>query len=230
MLPTLVTGDRLIVSKFPYGYSTLSPSWIDFPSVQGRLFGKLPERGDIAIIKQPLDRVDYIKRVIGLPGDTVEMRDGVLWLNGAAVPKVPQRPFEIAVSPNTDCTAPALLQFRVTREDGVTVCRYPRYRETLPSGVSYDVLDLGTTAQDNFAAVIVPEGRLFLMGDNRDNSEDSRFPAVVGGLGMLPNENLTGRAEFTTFSLDGSTSLNPVTWFTALRRDRSFMSLRPSDK
>jgi signal peptidase I len=226
MLPTLVTGDRLVVSKFPYGYSTMSPSWIDLPQLPGRLFGRLPARGDIAIIKSPLEHTDYIKRVIGLPGDTIEMRDGVVWLNGVVVPKVPETPFEIVASPNTDCSAPMLAQFRVTRQDGVTVCRYPRFRETLPGGASYDVLDLGATPQDNFTA-IVPEGHIFLMGDNRDNSEDSRFPAVVGGLGMLPIENLVGRAEFTTFSLDGSTSFNPITWFTALRRDRSFMSLRP---
>ena len=227
MLPTLVTGDRLIVSKFPFGYSYMSPSWINFPHVDGRLFGNPPKRGDIAVLKSPVTRDDWIKRVIGLPGDTVQMKDGQLWLNGSAVPKVPLPPFEIAVSPNTDCVAPMLLQFRVVRDDGVTVCRYPRYRETLPTGVGYDVLDLGPTPQDNTEPVLVPEGQVFLMGDNRDNSEDSRFPAAVGGIGLLPVENLVGRAEFTTFSLDGSTSLNPLTWWGALRGDRAFLPLRP---
>jgi|JI10StandDraft_1071094.scaffolds.fasta_scaffold36601_4 signal peptidase I len=227
MLPGLVTGDRLIVSKYPYGYSTMSPSWISLPTVPGRLFGRLPERGDVVVIKSPIDHVDYIKRLIGLPGDTVEMRDGQLWLNGVAVPKTPLPPADLVVSPNTDCLDPAVVQYRIVRPDGVTVCRYPRYRETLPSGVSYDVLDLFPTPQDNTPPMIVPEGHIFLMGDNRDNSEDSRFPAEMGGLAMLPIENLVGRAEFTTFSLDGSTSLNPLSWWGALRGDRAFMSLRP---
>lgn len=224
MLPGLINGDRLIVSKFPYGYSSSSPSWISFPQLSGRLFNRAPERGDIAVIKSPRDHVDYIKRVIGVAGDTVEMRDGQLWLNGAAVPKLVVTPNELLVSPNTSCNAP----FRVTRDDGVTVCRYPTFRETLPNGVSYNVLDLGPTPQDNVAPTIVPEGHIFLMGDNRDNSEDSRFAASEGGLEMLPIENLVGRAEFTTFSLDGSTSFNPLTWWTALRGERAFRTLRPA--
>ena len=227
MLPTLLTGDRLIVSKFPYGYSYLSPSLPILPHIDGRLLGRLPDRGDIAVIKSPRDHEDYIKRVIALPGDTVQMKNGVLWLNGVAVPKVAVAPADIVVSANTDCAAPQVVQYRVTRPDGVTICRYPRFRETLPNGRSYDVLDLGETAQDTTAPEIVPEGHLFLMGDNRDNSEDSRFPAIVGGLGMLPLENLVGRAEFLTFSLDGSTTLNPLTWLGALRPHRAFVSLHP---
>jgi signal peptidase I len=227
MLPTLLTGDRLIVSKYPYGYSYLSPSLPILPEMKGRLFGRYPERGDIAIIKSPREHDDWIKRVIGLPGDTVQMKNGVLWLNGVAVPKVPETPADIRESENTTCAAPQVVQFRFTRSDGVTICRYPRFRETLPSGRSYDVLDLGETAQDNTPAVIVPEGHLFLMGDNRDNSEDSRFSSIVGGLDMLPIENLVGRAEFLTFSLDGSTTLNPLTWFGAFRPGRAFVSLHP---
>ena len=226
MLPTLLTGDRLIVSKFPYGYSYLSPSLPILPEMHGRILGRYPDRGDIAVIKAPRDHEDYIKRVIGLPGDTVQMKNGQLWLNGVAVPKVAESPADIPVSANTDCLQ--FPQYRVTLPDGHAICRYPRFRETLPNGRSYDVLDLGETAQDNTAPEIVPEGHLFLMGDNRDNSEDSRFPAFVGGLGMLPIENLVGRAEFLTFSLDGSTVLwNPLTWFSALRPHRAFVSLRP---
>lgn len=225
MMPTLLTGDRLIVSKFPYGYSYLSPSLPILPEMRGRLFGSYPARGDIAIIKSPRDHDDWIKRVIGLPGDTVQMKNGQLWLNGVAVPKVPEAPADIVVSPNTDCAAPAVVQYRVTRPDGVTICRYPRFRETLPDGRSYDVLDLGETAQDNTPPVIVPEGHLFLMGDNRDNSEDSRFSAIVGGLDVLPIENLVGRAEFLTFSLDGSSTLNPLTWLGGFRPGRAFASL-----
>ncbi len=227
MLPTLLTGDRLIVSKFPYGYSYLSPSLPILPEMKGRVLGSYPVRGDIAIIKSPREHDDWIKRVIGLPGDTVQMKDGVLWLNGVAVPKVPESPADIVESENTTCSAPQVVQYRVTRADGVTICRYPRFRETLPGGRSYDVLDLGETAQDNTPPVIVPEGHLFLMGDNRDNSEDSRFSSLVGGLDLLPIENLVGRAEFLTFSLDGSTTLNPLTWLGAFRPGRAFVSLHP---
>lgn len=227
MLPTLLTGDRLIVSKYPYGYSYLSPSLPILPHLDGRVFGRYPERGDIAVIKSPRGHDDYIKRVIGLPGDTVQMQGGRLWLNGAPVPRVAQPPADIVVSANTDCSAPQVSQYRVTRPDGVTICRYPRFRETLPGGRSYDTLDLGETPQDNTAPEIVPEGHIYLMGDNRDNSEDSRFPAIVGGLGMLPIENLVGRAEFLTFSLDGSTSFNPLTWLGAFRPGRAFVSLHP---
>jgi signal peptidase I len=227
MLPTLLTGDRLIVSKFPYGFSYLSPSLRILPEMTGRLFGRLPERGDIAVIKAPRDHEDYIKRVIGLPGDTIELRDGALWLNGKPVKRVPEAPADIIVSENTDCVAPQTLQYRVTRADGTTICRYPRFRETMPNGHSYDTIDLGVTPQDSFGPEIVPEGHIFLMGDNRDNSEDSRFPAIVGGLGMLPIENVVGRAEFLTFSLDGSTTWNPLTWFGAFRSGRAFHTLHP---
>ncbi len=228
MLPTQLIGDQLIVSKFPYGYSYLSPSIRILPEMKGRLFGSLPQRGDIAVIKSPRDKADYIKRVIGLPGDTVQMRNGVLWLNGTPVPKVAESPAELVVSPNTDCTSPVDAQYRTVRADGVAICRMPRFRETI-DGRSYDVLDLALTPQDNTPPMVVPEGHLFLMGDNRDNSEDSRFPAIEGGLGMLPIENLVGRAEFNTYSIDGSWSLDPRTWWGALRGDRAFTSLHPKE-
>jgi signal peptidase I len=230
MLPTLLIGDRLIVSKFPYGYSYLSPSLNIMPEVSGRLFGRLPERGDIAVIKSPRDKSDYIKRVVGLPGDTVQMQDGQLWLNGVAVPKVAVAPIEVPVSANSDCLAPIEAQFRRTNAAGVLVCRYPTFRETLPSGRSYLTMDLAQTPQDNTEPMIVPEGHIFLMGDNRDNSEDSRFDPLLSGLGMLPIENLVGRAEFITFSLDGSTTLNPLTWFSAVRSGRYFINLDTSAK
>lgn len=229
MLPTLLTGDRLIVSKFPYGYSYLSPSLPILPEMSGRILGRYPDRGDIAVIKAPRDHEDYIKRVIGLPGDTVQMRNGQLWLNGVAVPKVADGTTDIPVSANTDCIG-QWAQYRVATADGSAVCRYPRFRETLPNGRSYQVLDLAEVPQDNTAPEIVPEGHIFLMGDNRDNSEDSRFPVFMGGLAMLPIENLVGRAEFLTFSLDGSSEwLNPLSWVRALRPHRAFVSLRPSE-
>ncbi len=224
MLPTLLVGDRLIVSKFPYGYSYLSPSLNVLPEMPGRLFGSLPARGDIAVIKSPANKDDWIKRVIGLPGDSVQMRDGQLWLNGKPVPKVRVADTLIPVSPNNDCLTPIDAQYRGTDEQGRDVCRLPTYRETLPSGRSYLVLDLGMMPKDNTPPMVVPEGRIFLMGDNRDNSEDSRFDPVEGGLGMLPIENLVGRAEFITHSLDGSASWNPLTWPGALR-DRWLIGL-----
>ena len=227
MLPNLLIGDQLIVSKFPYGYSYLSPSLPVLPEIPGRLFGRLPERGDIAVIKSPREHADYIKRVIGLPGDTVQMRGGVLWLNGVAVPKVAHGTVDLVESPNTDCDSSASPATRVVGANGGTVCRVNVFRETLPGGRSYDIIDLGERPQDNTAPEVVPEGHIFLMGDNRDNSEDSRFPAAVGGLGMLPIENLVGRAEFLTYSVDGSWTLDPRTWFKALRGERAFMSLHP---
>ena len=228
MMPTQLIGDQLIVSKFPYGYSYLSPSIRILPEMQGRLFGSLPRRGDIAVVKSPREKADWIKRVIGLPGDTVQMRGGTLWLNGKPVPKVPESPAELIVSPNTDCTGGIDAKYRVNRPDGTVVCRLPRFRETI-DGRSYDVLDLGQTPQDDTPALVVPEGHLFLMGDNRDNSEDSRFSTEVGGLGMLPIENLVGRAEFNTYSIDGSWTLDPRTWFGAFRGERAFTSLHPKE-
>ena len=226
MLPTMLVGDQLIVSKFTYGYSYLSPSLPILPEIPGRLLGSYPERGDIVVIKSPRDHSDWIKRVVGLPGDTVEMRNGVLWLNGVAVPKLAQAPAELKVTPNTDCNGFVDAAYRTTDPAGVAICRYPRFRETLPNGRSYDVLDLGNWEKDNTPSVVVPEGHVFLLGDNRDNSQDSRFSVEQGGLGLLPIENVVGRAEFLTYSVDGSWTLNPATWFGAFRGERAFTGLQ----
>ncbi len=227
MLPGLLVGDRLIVSKYPYGYSYLSPSIRILPKMDGRIFGKLPERGDIVVVKAPITGEDWIKRVIGLPGDTVQMKNGTLWLNGAAVEKVQIAPHAIKESPNTNCMA--FPMFRVVEGDGAARCYYPEFRETLPNGRSYDVLDMGLTEQDDTQPVIVPEGHIFVLGDNRDNSRDSRFAPEDGGLGLLPVENIVGRAEFITFSLDGSTQIvDPRTWIGAFRAGRAGQSLHPA--
>lgn len=226
MVPTLLVGDRLVVTKYPYGFSYLSPFLPVLPRIEGRLFGRLPERGDIVVVKSPVTHEDWIKRVIGLPGDTVEMQGGVLFLNGLAVPKRPAAPAMIRESESMPC---AREEFRVYEPGGERFCRYPRFVETLPGGRSYDVLDLtfGTPGADDTPRVTVPDGHLFLMGDNRDRSADSRFSPIDGGLGILPIENIIGRAEFTTFSLDGSQRLfNPKSWFMALRGDRAGLSLR----
>lgn len=223
MMPGLLVGDRLIVSKYPYGFSYLSPSVPVLPKIPGRLFGRLPDRGDIIVVKSPSDGADWIKRVVGLPGDTVEVRGGIVWLNGVPVPHERIADVEIPVSPNTDCQY--LPQLRAVRADGTPVCRFPAYSERL-DGRQYVVLDLATTERDERPPVTVPEGFLFLLGDNRDNSSDSRVPPEIGGLGLVPVENIVGRAEFTTFSLDGSATLNPLSWVGSLRRDRAFLSLR----
>ena len=224
MLPTLLVGDQLIVSKYPYGYSYLSMVPQILPEMEGRVFGRLPKRGDIVVVKSPLEHQDWIKRVVGLPGDTVQMKNGAFWLNGAPVPRQLMRPVDIKETANSRCDM--LPMYRVVTAQGA-LCRYPRFRETL-DGRSYDTLDLGLTEQDDTLPVIVPEGHVFLMGDNRDNSRDSRFSPEQGGLGLLPVENIVGRAEFITFSLDGSAQLfNPLSWGKSLRLDRSFESLHP---
>jgi signal peptidase I len=219
MLPRLQNGDYLLAAKWPYGFSSYS---LPFSAslLPSRLLAHQPLRGDVVIFKQPpLNDTDYIKRVIGLPGDTVQMVGGVLHLNGQAIPKLRGADFEIPVSANTKCYS---LQFAAKLADGTDVCRYPRYKEVLPGGRSYYVLDLGSREQDDTPPVIVPEGKLFLMGDNRDNSEDSRFEATPGGgIGLVPQDNLVGRATVMMFSTDGSSEwFKPWTWFTAARWNR----------
>jgi len=225
MLPRLQNGDYLLAAKWPYGFSRYSLP-LSLPLIPGRIFASQPEPGDVAIFKAPpLNDTDYIKRVIALPGDQVQMISGVLHLNGVAVPKVRVANAEFAVSPNTRCFMPRYalgVNFEVTKPDGTRVCSYPRYRETLPNGRSYYVLDMESTPQDDTPPLMVPEGHLFMMGDNRDNSMDSRFPAVAGeGIGIVPQANLVGRATIVMFSTDGSAEwLKPWTWFTAARWDR----------
>ncbi|MGQ7828850.1 signal peptidase I [Altererythrobacter sp. Z27] len=218
MLPRLWNGDYLLAAKWPYGISKYSLPF-ELPVVPGRILASQPERGDIAIFKHPIDGTDYIKRVIGLPGDTVAMEDGQLVLNGTPVPKERLDDFIIPVSANTGC---ALSAARETDADGTEVCRYARYRETLPSGKSYEVLDFGDRPIDTTRPVIVPEGRLFVMGDNRDNSQDSRFMATPGGgVGLVPQGLLVGRATVIMWSTDGSAEwIKPWTWFSAARWSR----------
>ena len=217
MLPGLMNGDYLLAAKWPYGFSRRSLPF-DAPLIPGRVFASPPERGDPVIFKHPLDGTDYIKRVIGLPGDSVAVRGGQLVLNGQPVPKQRIADFVVAVSPNTRCAWGA----QTVRDALGARCVYARFRETLPGGRSYEVLDFGATPQDDYGPVIVPEGTMFLMGDNRDNSQDSRFPAApAGGIGFVPQENLVGRASVMMWSTDGSSEwLLPWTWFSAARWDR----------
>ena len=238
MVPGLRVGDRLVVSKFAYGWSFVSPtvpnpvaifknlvlgqpveSWsVQFAPTKGRLFGHLPTRGDVVIVTPPGKSEDYIKRVIGLPGDTLEVRGGVVILNGKSVKRVDKGLVRIPVDANQPCNDSDYPGARVRDAAGKSWCQLPIFRETLPNGRSYDTVDLGYDWRvDDFAPIVIPEGRVFLMGDNRDRSADSRVPLENRGLGgPVPYENIGGRAEFVTVSFDGA-------W--GLRSDRTALSL-----
>jgi signal peptidase I len=216
MLPRLFVGDYLIVTKWNYGFSKHSLPW-SVPLIPGRIFSSLPARGDVVVFKAPpANDTDLIKRVIGLPGDRIQMRGGQLFINDVAVPKVRTSDFVQTVSPNTHCLSAEAPE---TGTNGEQRCRYARFIETLPEGKSYSVLDFGVIPQDNTRIYTVPTGHVFMMGDDRDDSGDSRFEA--GGFGFVPIENLVGKAQFTVFSTDGSANyLLPWTWFSAARWGR----------
>ena len=230
MQPRLLIGDYLLVAKWPYGYSRYSLPF-SLPLIPGRIFANEPARGDVVVFKAPPSmRDDYIKRVIGLPGDVIQMRGGVLEINGVAVKK--ERIPDLVIPVTRNMTDAAELEgtpfpcwrpdFEETSRSGKRQCRYPRYTETLPNGRQYNILDLDSGLPgDDTEAFIVGEGQIFLMGDNRDRSADSRFPADGKAIGIVPQENLVGRALVTVFSTDGSSSwLLPWTWFSAARPER----------
>ena len=227
MMPGLLVGDRLIVSKYAYGWSWVSPTFHVVPRVSGRLFGKMPERGDVVILTPRDQSSDYIKRVIGLPGDTIELRGGQVFLNGIGVRQDVQPDLQVPIDANNPCNPNEFPGARGVDADGNPVCNLPVLRETLPNGVSYDIIDLGPQYTDDVAPVQIPEGEVYLLGDNRDLSADSRVSSPLGLGGPIPWENIGGRAEFITFSLDGTTSLNPLTWISSFRSGRAGTSLRP---
>ena len=221
MLPTLYIGDYLLVAKWPYGFSRYSFPF-GFPSFNGRLLSHVPARGDVVVFHHPSEKADLIKRVIGLPGDTVAVRDGRLILNGKLVTRTKLPPVKVPLTANSPCkVSPPAVQ-AIAVGPGAAACFYPAYLEALPGGASYTVLDqVDHGPADDFGPVRVPSGHVFLMGDNRDDSLDSRFPAFEGGIGMVPMEDLIGRALVTFWSTDGTASYaKPWTWFTALRPDR----------
>ncbi len=182
MIPTLLVGDYLFVSKYSYGYSKYSLP-LSPPLFSGRIFGKVPVRGDVAVFKLPKDNAtDYIKRIVGLPGDTIQMRGGQLYINGTMVNRVADGD---AIA---DGDGPRML--------------LKRYIETLPNGRKHPILKASDNEQlDNTPLYAIPQGYVFAMGDNRDNSSDSR---VMNSVGFIPLENLVGRAEFIFFSIDAT--------------------------
>lgn len=233
MMPSLYVGDRLVVSKYPYGWSWASASFHVLPRSETRILGSTPEYGDIVIPVHPSRDEDYIKRVVALPGDTIEVRAGRIILNGEMVKREVVPPVRIPFEPELLCNGSPCLDsfdaYRVREADGSIWFEPPTYRETLPNGASYLIIDHRNQQLDNYGPYPVPEGHVFAMGDNRDESADSRAPAAARGLGDgIPLENIGGRAEFITFSLDGSATWNPLSWFSAMRGDRAWTTLRPA--
>ena len=233
MMPTLWVGDRLVVSKYPYGWSWASASFHILPRGDWRVLPATPESGDIVSPVHPLKDEDYIKRVVALPGDTIEVRDGRIILNGQQVQREVVPPVRIPFEPDLLCQGVPCLanfsRFLMREASGKQFYEPPTYRETLPNGASYLVIDHTNQPLDTYGPYTVPDGHVFVMGDNRDESADSRARAEARGLGdAIPLENIGGRAEFITFSLDGSTTWNPVSWFTSLRGDRAWTTLRPA--
>ncbi|RZF65410.1 signal peptidase I [Sphingomonas populi] len=231
MLPGLEIGDQLVVSKFPYGWSFISPTFHLLPFMHGRLFGRLPERGDVVIVTPPGTETDYIKRVIGLPGETLQVKGGVVFINGVALQRGPIHDALIPVDTNTKCSDDVYPGALETGADGKAYCRLPLVTETLPNGRHYDTVELGYSRGDDYGPVKIPANHVFLMGDNRDRSSDSRFPLAAPDLGLggpVPWEYLGGRAEFITFSKSGGGTWNPLTWGQSFRGGRAGTSLHPA--
>jgi signal peptidase I len=208
MEPNLYQGDYIIVSKYSYGYSKNSIPFSP-PLFSGRILEKQPQRGDIVVFKLPSNvHVDYVKRVIGLPGDRIQMKDGLLYLNGQPVKR------ELAGT--------------VKEDSGYGFVRdVASYRETLPGGKSFLTDDFGADGElDNTDVFVVPQGHYFMMGDNRDNSSDSRVPPEAGGVGYVPAENLVGKAQIILLSWHPDASiLKPWTWIFDARPSRFFKVL-----
>ncbi|MBX9663059.1 MAG: signal peptidase I [Novosphingobium sp.] len=228
MMPNLLVGDQLVVSKYPYGWSWVSASMHFLPRSKTRILPATPAYGDIVIVVPPDRDEDYIKRVVALPGDRIAVVGGQIILNGKPVPQVAEPPLELPVDPNQPCDPDDFPGLRYRRADGKQVCELPIFRETLPNGATYRIIDHRQQPLDNYPETKVPEGYAFLMGDNRDHSADSRAPVIEKGLGgPVPLADIGGRAEFITYSLNGTETWNPLTWYGALRGSRASLRLRP---
>ena len=203
MVPTLLVGDELIASKYPYGYGKYSSPIGLMPDFAGRVFGKAPERGDVIVFRLPRDpSTNYVKRLIGLPGDRIQMKQGRLYINGAIVARRAVGPFASDVGGRG---MPATL-----------------YIETLPDGREHEIVEISDTERyDDTPLFVVPPRHYFMMGDNRDNSLDSRIAAADGGVGFVPEENLVARADLILLSYDPAVAWSDVAhWPQALRLGR----------
>jgi len=224
MKDTLLVGDFLFVNKMAYGYSRFSCeiplTEISLCPLSGRALGGEPERGDVVVFRHPVNGTDFIKRLIGMPGDTVQMRNGILYLNGEMVPQEPAGTFEEIYEKQGPMGQLPRCENGPVGEGGI--CTSSRFTETLPGGRTHNVLNIDADGfADNTDVFTVPPGHYFFMGDNRDNSQDSRFGQSVGGVGFVPAENLIGRADRIIFSSAGRSMLFFWTW----RADRFFKAV-----
>lgn len=221
MKDTLLIGDFLFVNKMSYGYSQWScPKIVNFLCpISGRILGSEPERGDIVVFEHPTQHRTFVKRLIGLPGDRVQIRDGVIFLNGEEVPQTDDGAFvETFEKQGAAGRYPACTN---TPGEGGD-CVKEKYIETLPGGRQHSVLNIRTTGVDNTQVYTVPANNYFFMGDNRDNSADSRVPTTMGGVGFVPEEYLVGKASRVIFSSAGKRLVYFWTW----RKDRFFKALQ----
>ncbi len=218
MKDTLLIGDFLFVNKMAYGYSRVSCPFSICP-ISGRIFGSQPERGDVIVFRHPVNGEDYVKRLIGLPGDKIQVKNSVVFINGVEAKQQPDGLFTETYEKQGPVGG-----FPRCKDSGGSgaTCSKDKLIETLPNGVQHSILNIGDFRLDNTKVYTVPEGHYFFMGDNRDNSTDSRVPQTSGGVGFVPFENLIGRVDRVMFSSAGRSLFYFWTW----RPDRFFKAIK----